>query len=88
MAILSRSGGRDRWDKALLEIAKANPPRPRRATSTKMPSGHVRQTLYITPQEKLSVQELAKSMGLELSETVRMLIRTVIDVPVDSPEDR
>lgn len=88
MALLARTGGRDRWDKALLEVAKCNPPRPRRSTSTKMPSGHQRITLYFTPQECLAVRELARTMGLQLSEAIRMVIRSCIDVPVDSPEDR
>ena len=88
MAPLLRTGGRDRWDKALLEVAKCNPPRPRRTTSTKMPSGHIRQTLYFTPAEKLAVEELAKSMGLQLSEMVRVILRSSIGIPVDTPEDR
>ena len=88
MSLLARTGGRDRWDKALLEVAKCNPPRPRRPTATRMPSGHQRITLYITPQERTAIVELATSMGLQLSEAVRMVLRTCIDVPVDGPDDR
>jgi len=88
MKLMRKDAGRERYDTALLEIIKCRPPRPRRATSTKMPNGMHRQTIYLTPNERAALTEFAAGLGIQISEAIRCILRGNIAISIDTADDR
>ena len=75
------------FEDALRETRLARPGRPRRAKSTVTEGGLIRATLYISPNELESLDELCSENGVSRTQFFRAIIRQLKATEIDGADE-